>query len=80
MMKITGARWNSDNAYYCVDYDDGITLFISEQYEQLGMISTGPDSYYLRKLKWPTGANLDKRHKLARVWIEKNQNRYRSKK
>ena len=78
-MKITGARWNNDRGYYCVDYDDGITLFVTEQYQSDGLISTGPDSYYLTKRKWPTSSNIKSRLKLAAKWIDKNKNRYKPK-
>lgn len=80
MMKITGARWNNDRQYYCVDYDDGITLFVNEQYESDGLISTGPSSYFLTKGKWPASSNIKSRLKLAAKWIDKNKNRYKPKK
>ena len=79
-MKITGARWNDARCYYCVDFDDGITLFVDEQYTSVGMLSTGLESYYLVKNKWPTGNNIKSRLKLAAAWIEKNKNRYKPKK
>ena len=46
------------------------------------MVSTGPDSYYLTKGKWPKGKNLEKRIDLGVALIKKNlkNNRYRIKK
>lgn len=79
-MKVIGARWNKDNNCYSIDYDDGITVFVNEQYEKEGMLSTGLDSYYLKHMKWPAGKNLSTRLELAKVWIDKNKNRYKSKK
>jgi hypothetical protein len=67
-----------------VHFDDGITLIIKTVNDQLvydGMLSTGLDSYYLKKGKWPSGKNLDERMELAVAYVQKNKknNRYRKK-
>ena len=80
MMKITGARWNSARDYYCVDFDDGITLFVNEDYTTVGMISCGPDSYYLVKQQWPNKRNITARLKQCGAWLDRNKNRYKKSK
>ena len=80
MMKITGARWNEFNSTYAADFTDGITLIFNEEFAIVNMISTGTDSYYITKKKWPAGKNMLKRAELAIAWIERNQNRYKKKK
>ena len=86
-MKITGTLRNTahNKEVFHVYFDDGITINIKRskagKFEYDGMISTGLDSYYLKKKKWPKGANLDKRINLGVALIEKNlnNNRYRIK-
>ena len=79
MMKITGARWNNDRQYYCVDFDDGITIMMNESHSVVNMLSTGLDSYFLQKFKWPTGKNLEKRKQLGEAWLTRNKRRYKNK-
>ena len=72
------------NPRYSVHFDDGITLIVKTVDEQIvyeNMLSVGLDSYYLKKGKWPTGKNLEKRVELASQFINKNikNNRYRKK-
>lgn len=76
-MNITGARWNDTRDYYCVDFDDGITLFVCEAYTYKGMLSCGVNSYYLEKLKWPNKRNIAARMKRCVTWLDKNKNRYK---
>lgn len=69
---------------YSVHFDDGITILLKTDKEELvyeNMLSVGPDTYYLKKGKWPAGKNLDKRVELAVAFINKNikNNRYRKK-
>ena len=75
-MKITGARWNNYNSTYATDFEDGITLILNPKFAVVNMISTGQESYYIEKGKWPKGKNLEKRTGLAIKWIERNKNRY----
>lgn len=72
------------NPRYSVHFDDGITLILKTVdaclvYEN--MLSVGLDTYYLKKGKWPSGKNLEKRVELAIAYINKNikNNRYRKK-
>lgn len=72
------------NPRYSVHFDDGITLILKTidgvlAYEN--MLSVGLDTYYLKKGKWPTGKNLEKRVELAVAYISNNikNNRYRKK-
>ena len=72
------------NPRYSVHFDDGMTLILSTSNNELhyeNMLSVGLDSYYLKKNKWPTGKNLEKRVELAIAFITKNikNNRYRGK-
>jgi hypothetical protein len=72
------------NPRYSVHFDDGITIIIklnNDEFVYDGMLSTGLDSYYLKKGKWPSGKNLDKRMELAIAFVNKNikNNRYRKK-
>jgi hypothetical protein len=72
------------NPRYSVHFDDGITIIIKSNNDEFiydGMLSTGLDSYYLKKRKWPSGKNLDKRMELAIAFVNKNikNNRYRKK-
>lgn len=69
---------------YSVHFDDGITLIvlmIDNAIEYDNMLSTGLDSYFLKKGKWPSGKNLEKRLELAQAYILRNikNNRYRKK-
>jgi len=72
------------NPRYSVHFDDGITLIVNSKDDKIvyeNMLSTGLDSYYLKKGKWPAGKNLEKRIELAEQFINKNKknNRYRKK-
>ena len=69
---------------YSVHFDDGITILLKTESEQLvyeNMLSVGLETYFLKKGKWPSGKNLDKRIELAVAFINKNikNNRYRKK-
>lgn len=69
---------------YSVHFDDGITIILKTESDNLvydNMLSVGLDSYYLKKGKWPSGKNLEKRIELAVAYIKKNvkNNRYRKK-
>ena len=78
-MKTTSARWNNYDNTYAISFDDGITLIMNERFSVVNMISTGLESYFLEKKKWPKGKNLEKRSILATNWLEKNKNRYKKK-
>lgn len=72
------------NPRYSVHFDDGMTIIIKTINSELvyeNMLSVGLDTYYLKKGKWPTGKNLEKRVELAVAFINKNikNNRYRKK-
>lgn len=72
------------NPRYSVHFDDGITLIVKTVDDKIvyeNMLSVGLDTYYLKKGKWPTGKNLEKRVELASEFINKNikNNRYRKK-
>ena len=72
------------NPRFSVHFDDGITLILYTKNDELlyeNMLSVGLDSYYLKKRKWPSGKNLEKRMELAIAFITKNKknNRYRKK-
>lgn len=70
------------NPRYSVHFDDGITLIVKTVNDKIvydNMLSVGLDTYYLKKGKWPSGKNLEKRVELASEYINKNikNNRYR---
>jgi hypothetical protein len=79
---ITGGT--KTNPLFSVHFDDGITLILETKNDDLmynSMLSTGLDSYFLKKGKWPAGKNLQNRIDLAIAFINKNKknNRYRKK-
>lgn len=41
------------------------------------MLSVGLESVFIKKGKWPTIKNIDKRVLLGKQWIMKNKNRYK---
>ena len=70
------------NPRYSVHFDDGMTLILKTVNGVLcydTMLSVGLNTYYLKKGKWPSGKNLEKRVELATKFINKNvkNNRYR---
>lgn len=72
------------NPRYSVHFDDGMTIILKTVNGELiyeNMLSVGLNTYYLKKGKWPTGKNLEKRVELAVAFISKNikNNRYRKK-
>ena len=87
-MKITGTLKNNvqGREIYHIHFDDGITVNLrrmtGDKFEYDNMLSTGPDSYYLKKGKFPKGANLKKRIELGVALIKKNiqNNRYKDSK
>lgn len=69
---------------YSVHFDDGITILLKTVNDELvysNMLSVGLDTYFLKKGKWPSGKNLEKRVTLACEFVQKNikNNRYRKK-
>ena len=76
-MKIESARFNSTHEAFSVSFSDGITIIMDKRLTYKHMLSTGPDSFYITKGKWPKGKNLEKRITLGVEWIEKNKSRYK---
>tara|TARA_R110002110_G_scaffold22393_1_gene87048 strand:- start:15 stop:260 length:246 start_codon:yes stop_codon:yes gene_type:complete len=76
-MKIESARFNSIHTIYSIQFDDGIAVILDKKLGYMQMISTGLESYYIKKMKWPKGKNLEKRVNSSREWIEKNKSRYK---
>ena len=87
-MKVTGTLRYEEKGKesFSVSFDDGIIIRIhkdrKDEWNLMWMVSTGMDSYYLQKKKWPKGKNLEKRIELGVALIKKNlhNNRYRIKK
>lgn len=77
MMKIESARWNESNKTFAASFSDGITVILTDELEYHNMVSTGLESYYIEKRKWPRGKNLSTRVNLSKEWIGKNKNRYK---
>lgn len=86
-MKPIGSLRNggtSDKPRFSVHFDDGMTIILHTVGVDLvyeNMLSVGVDSYYLKKGKWPTGKNLEKRVDMAIAYVGKNikRNRYKKK-
>ena len=86
-MKTIGSLRNTAHGMtrFHVHFDDGMTITLREKsngdLEYDSMVSVGLESYFLKKGKWPKGANLKKRIELGVALIEKNRknNRYRIK-
>jgi len=76
-MKITSVSYNDIHDTFAVSFNDGITIILNQKLEYHNMISTGLDSYFIKKGKWPTNNNINKRVDLSIQWIMKNKNRYK---
>lgn len=76
-VKIESVQFNDDHKTFAASFSDGITVILNTNLQYHNMLSVGPDSYYIRKNKWPAGKNLDNRVQAANVWIMKNKNRYK---
>jgi len=87
-MKVLGTLRYEKNGKesFSVQFDDGITIRIhknrSGTWEKTATVSTGLNSYFITKGKWPKGKNLEKRIELGVALIKRNihNNRYRIKK
>ena len=77
MMKITGARRHNTWNTYAVEFDDSMVIILDDNLKYQNMLSIGPDSYYIKKGKFPKGKNLEKRVMMGQEWIGKNANRYK---
>lgn len=86
-MKPIGSLRNGGTAEkprFSVHFDDGMTIILHTVGDELvyeNMLSVGPGSYFLKKGKWPSGKNLEKRVEMAIAYVEKNikRNRYKKK-
>lgn len=76
-MKIESVSYHDKHDTFAASFDDGITIIMSSSLQYSNMISCGLDSIFLKKGKWPTANNIDKRITLAKQWIMKNKNRYK---
>lgn len=86
-MKPIGSLRNggtTEKPRFSVHFDDGMTIILHTVGDELvyeNMLSVGPGSYFLKKGKWPSGKNLEKRVEMAIAYVEKNikRNRYKKK-
>lgn len=76
-MKIESVQYHDERNTFAASFDDGITIILNDHLDYHNMLSVGPDSYYIRKNKWPTGKNLTNRVLAVQHWINKNKNRYK---
>jgi hypothetical protein len=76
-MKIESVSYNDTHSTFAASFDDGITIILTDKLQYQNMISTGLDSYFMTKGKWPTRASINKRVTLSTQWIHKNKNRYK---
>ena len=86
-MKPIGSLVNSKGSgehqpRFSVQFDDGITILLHTIKDEIvyeNMLSVGPDTYFLKKGKWPSGKNLEKRTTMAIDYVQKNikNNRYK---
>lgn len=76
-MKIESIQYHDERQTFAASFDDGMVIILDDKLEYHNMLSTGLDSYFIRKGKWPKGKNLDNRVLATRHWIMKNKNRYK---
>jgi len=76
-MKIESIQYHDERETFAASFDDGMVVILNSKLEYHNMLSTGLDSYFIRKGKWPKGKNLDNRVLATKHWIMKNKNRYK---
>lgn len=76
-MKIESIQYHDTRQTFAASFDDGMIIILDSNLEYRNMLSTGLDSFYMKKGKWPTGKNLENRVLATRHWIMKNKNRYK---
>lgn len=76
-MKIESIQYHDERGTFAASFDDGMIIILDNKLDYHNMLSTGLDSYFIRKGKWPSGKNLDNRVLATRHWITKNKNRYK---
>ena len=76
-MKIESIQYHDERQTFAASFDDGMVVILDDKLEYRNMLSTGLDSYFIRKGKWPKGKNLDNRVLAVKHWITKNKNRYK---
>jgi len=76
-MKIESIQYHDERHTFAASFDDGMTIILNDKLEYHNMLSTGLDSYFIHKGKWPKGKNLDNRVLAVKHWIMKNKNRYK---
>ena len=76
-MKIESIQYNDTHNTFAASFDDGMVIILSDRLEYHNMLSTGLQSYYIRRGRWPTGKNLTNRVLAVKHWIMKNKNRYK---
>lgn len=76
-MKIESVSYHDTHNTFAVSFDDGIIVVLSKDLTYSNMLSVGLESVFIKKGKWPTIKNIDKRVLLGKQWIMKNKNRYK---
>lgn len=76
-MKIESIQYHDERQTFAASFDDGMVIILDDKLEYHNMLSTGLDSYFMKKGKWPKGKNLENRVLATRHWITKNKNRYK---
>lgn len=76
-MKIESVRYHDTYHTFAASFDDGITVILDVDLQYKNMLSTGLESYFIKKNKWPTPKNLQRRVEMTIEWIMRNKNRYK---
>ena len=61
-MKIISVQYHDERHTFAASFDDGITTILDADLQYKNMLSTGLDSYFIKKGKWPTKKNIQRRH------------------
>lgn len=76
-MKIESVRYHDIYHTFAASFDDGITVILDVGLQYKNMLSTGLESYFIKKNKWPTPKNLQRRVEMTIEWVMRNKNRYK---
>ena len=76
-MKIISVQYHDERHTFAASFDDGITTILDADLQYKNMLSTGLDSYFIKKGKWPTKKNIQRRVEMMTEWIMRNKKRYK---
>lgn len=76
-MKIESVQYHDTHHTFAAGFDDGITVILDQELQYKNMLSTGLDSYFIKKNRWPTAKNMQRRVEMMIEWIMRNKKRYK---